>query len=194
MMKKTILATLVTLLMCPFAKAGEPVSGVEVFVESMPGNEAVESLITDSKGHFRVSKLPKGDYEIRFLMEENKDFSKEVKSSNRLYKKYSSSLKAGFKENKKAVLFSSVAGTHLIKSIKTKNSDVSQLTPVVASEYVGSKELVTVAQFSILEDKGLIKGKIQSYPLKKYLKKVGKNAFPIGFKRQNPVGGANNGV
>ena len=59
------------------------------------------------------------------------------------------------------------------------------MVPTFGSEFVGSKELVTIAEISIVENKGRVDGKIQNYPLKKYLKKAGGKKFPFPVKRQH---------
>ncbi len=177
-MKHFILIISFMLCMAGTSYPNEPINGLEVFMELMPDNEAVESSITNNKGNFEFKKLKPGNYVVKLLLEKNKAFGDEVKSSKRMYKKYKNSLKAGYNTSKSALLFSSVAGCFHVKFSKLKFIENEQVTLVMDSEFLGSKELVTVCEFTITEEKGRFGGKVAHYPLKKFMKRVGKKKFP----------------
>ena len=184
-MKKIIIIIFTFIFSFQFSNAGEPIWGVEIILEASVENDLVFREITNQKGHFSFSKIPEGTYYLKVLIDEEKEFLSEIKTSRKLYKKYRNSLKAAYNEKNKSIIFSDVAGCHFLKISKIKNGHENGMVPTFGTEFVGSKELVTISEISIVENKGRVDGKIQNYPLKKYLKKAGGKKFPFPVKRQH---------
>ncbi len=184
-MKKIIIIIFILIFSFQFSNAGEPVWGVEIILEAPIESDLVFREITNQKGHFTFSKLPEGTYYLKVLIDEEKEFLSEVKASRKLYKKYRNSLKAAYREKNSSIIFSDVAGCHFLKISKLKNGHADGMVPTFGTEFVGSKELITISEITIVENKGRVEGKIQKYPLKKYLKKAGGKKFPLPVKRQH---------
>ncbi len=148
----------------------EPIKGVEVFLEKMPDNDPYANMELDEKGAFKFAKLGFGEYTLKLLIREDREYQKEVKNSKKKQVRLDNSKHGFYNIVKQEMYMATRGGCFKVKFSGLKNIDEERIKFEFENEVLGANELVTVGNFSISVKRGKFKGVLKPISLSKYLK------------------------